>query len=70
MEGKTHLPKFELQELLALQGQLGREIELANEKKVPPLQAKRKLAAVNREIAKIKSGDTKGDLFDPQLMLF
>jgi hypothetical protein len=60
----------ELEKLLMLQGQLRREIELAKQKGIPRLLARRKLAAVSREIAVIKSRETKGDLFDTQLNLF
>jgi len=61
---------MELKELIELQGHLRREIELAEEKKIATQPAKRRLAAANKEIAKIKSGETKGDLFDTQLDLF
>jgi hypothetical protein len=56
--------------MLALREQLRREIELAEEKKIPTLQAQRKLVAVQKEIARIKKHQTKGNLFDTQLDLF
>ena len=70
MEENNQLPKPKLEELPGLRGQLRREIALANERRVPMLSAKRKLAVVNKEIAKTKSGKTRGDLFDTQLDLF
>ena len=70
MEENNQPPKPKLEELLRLKGQLRREIALANERRVPTLSAKRKLAVVNKEIAKTKSGKTRGDLFDTQLDLF
>jgi hypothetical protein len=56
--------------MLALRDQLRREIELAEEKKIPTHQAKRKLAAVQKEIARMKKQEIKGNLFDTQLDLF
>ena len=60
----------ELQELLALRAQLRLEHDLAKEKGMTALPTKRKLAAVNKEIANIKSRETKGNLFDTQMDLF
>lgn len=62
--------KVDLKELLTRREQLRREIEIANERGTPTLLARRKLAAVNKEIAKIKNRETKGNLFDTQLDLF
>ena len=70
MEKNNHLKKPPLEELLALRGQLRREIELAKEKGISTQPAKRKLAAVNKEIVRIKSGEVKGGLFDTQLDMF
>jgi hypothetical protein len=60
----------ELQTLLDLRGQLRREIELAEGKKLFTLPAKRKLAAVQKEISRMNRNETKGNLFDAQLDLF
>jgi len=60
MEEKSRPAKSQPRELLTLQAQLRREIELADEKGIPTQPAKRKSAAVNREIAKIKRGETNG----------
>jgi hypothetical protein len=68
---ENHLQlKVDLKELLTRREQLRREIEIANEKGIPTLLARRKLAAVNKDIAQIKRRETKGNLFDIQLNLF
>lgn len=64
------MTKPELHTLLALRDQLRREIELAEEKKIPTHQSQRKLVAVQKEIARMKKQETKGNLFDTQLDLF
>jgi hypothetical protein len=70
MEEEGHPTRHEPKKLLALREQLRRKTELAKEKGIPTMPGKRKLAAVNKERAKIKDGDTKGGLFDTQLDLF
>jgi hypothetical protein len=68
--GKNNPPsesKFE--DPLALRAQLWQEIELAEEKGMPMLPGKRKLATVDNEIAKMKNREIE-DLFDTQLNLF
>jgi len=61
---------MEMKELIELQGQLRRDIELAKEKGMPTQPAKRKLVAVNKDLAKSKRRDAKANLFDAQLDLF
>lgn len=61
---------MELKDLVELQGQLRRDIELAEKKGIPALSAKRKLVAVNKELAKLKQRKRTANLFDTQLDLF
>ena len=61
---------MDLKELAEMQGQSRREIELAEERGMPTLPAKRRPAAVNKEISKIKRVEPKRGQFDLQQELF
>jgi hypothetical protein len=70
MGKRTNALKPNREEFQRLQGQLRREIELAQQKGMPSHEAQQLLARVNKDIAKLKQKEPKGNLFDTQMELF
>jgi hypothetical protein len=70
MGKRTNALKPNIEELQRLQGQLRREIELAQQKGIPSHEALRLLGGVNKDIEKLRQKELKGNLFDMQMELF
>ena len=70
MGKSTNALKPNIEELQRLQGQLRREIELVQQKRMPSHEAQQLLTRINKDIAKLRQKELKGNLFDTQMELF